>query len=106
MNKLDTLILYSGATSEVEFDFSEFEFEENSKLLLTIKDISNNVVFQKNFSESKKYTVVFKDEFTATLNCSEYWYDIMYLINDERYPQCYPSRIIVNKVVGAYESSD
>ena len=106
MNELDVIILYAGATSEVEFDFSEFEFEKNGELLFTIKDFDNNIVFQKKFSESKKYTLVFKDEFTASLNYSEYRYDIMYLINDERYPQCAPSKIIVNKVVGAYESND
>lgn len=107
MKELTTIQLFRGATSEVEFDLSDFNFEINSELLFTIKQRnSNRVVLQKRFTESKKYNVIFTDEFTATLYKNEYVYDIMYLINDERYPQCLPSRIVVSEVVGGYESSN
>ena len=106
MKNFETIRLYRGATSEVEFDFSDFEFGDNSECLLTIKEMeSEEVVFTYEFTEPKKYTVQFEDNFTINLKEDEYRYDIMYLINDERYPQCKPSKVKVNEVVGSYESN-
>lgn len=104
LTELETLQLYHGATSEVEFDFSEFVFEPNTHCLLTIKNTYNDdIVFEKEFSKSEKYTIIFTDEFTATLTNDRYRYDIMYIINNERYPQCKPSKVEVREVVGSYE---
>lgn len=104
LTQFETIKLYRGATSEIEFNFENFVFEEDSYCLLTIKNTYNDdVVFTYKFTESKKYTVIFNDEITATLNNNKYRYDIMYVINDERYPQCKPSVVEVSEVVGSYE---
>lgn len=104
LKQLDTIILYKGATSAVEFDFTEFEFAPNTHCLLTIKKMNKKeTVYTYEFNESKKYVVEFTDEFTAELDRREYWYDIMYIVGEERYPQCSPSGVIVEEVIGSYE---
>ncbi|MBE6156967.1 MAG: BspA family leucine-rich repeat surface protein [Firmicutes bacterium] len=103
MKELETLKLYRGATSVIEFDFSEFEFENNGYCQLTIKKKYNDdIIFQHDFEKSIKYYVTFKDEFTSGLDDDKYKYDIMYMLNDERYPQCSISDIIIDKVVNNY----
>lgn len=104
LTKFETIQLYRGATSEVSFDFTNFVFEPDTYCLLTIKnDYDDKAIFTYKFDEAKEYNVVFKDDFTITLLDDDYVYDIMYIVNDERYPQCKPSSIIVNQVVGSYE---
>lgn len=103
LNKQTTLYFYRGATSSIEFDFTEFNFN-NGKCVFTISDIcKKNKLFQSEFDESKIYTLVIPDEFTSTLSDNKYLYNIMYIINDERYPECADSDIIVRNVVNAYE---
>ena len=103
MNKLDTIKLYRGATSEVEFDFTSFTFVENSKCVFMMKPLYNDEIIKEiEFTESKLYIETFTDEFTATLGDDKYRYDIMYMINEERYPQCLPSEIEVSEVVNEY----
>ena len=103
MKELETLKLFRGATSEINFDFTGFVFVENSKCVFTMKPLYNDEVIKKiEFTESKLYTITFTDEFTATLDNDKYRYDIMYMINDERYPQCLPSKIEVSEVVNEY----
>lgn len=104
LNKQTTLYLYRGTTSGIEFDFTEFQFEENSKCVFTISSIcKKDKLFQYEFTESVKYTVLIPDEFTATLKDNQYLYNIMYVYGEERYPQCADSDIIVRSVVNAYE---
>lgn len=104
LEELETIILYKGATSEVSFDFTDFQFEKETYCLLTIKNTyDDTVIFEETFDESREYTVKFNDEFTATLNNNRYRYDIMYITNEERYPQCRPSKVEVREVVGSYE---
>ena len=107
LTKFQKIQLYRGATSEVSFDFTNFVFEPGSYCLLTMKnDYDDKAIFTYKFDEAKEYNVVFKDEFTATLTDNSYIYDIMYMINDERYPQCKPSEVVVSEVVGKYESDN
>ena len=104
MKELETLKLFRGATSVIELDFSEFEFEDNSCCQLTIKKKYNDdIIFQCDFNKSIKYYVTFKDEFTAGLDDDKYKYDIMYMLNEERYPQCSISDIVIDGVVNSYE---
>lgn len=104
MKTLQPIIIYRGATSEVNFDFTDFNFEPNSSCILTIKNKEGTETkFGYIFTEPKKYTVIFQDEETIDFTDDEYEYDIMYLVNDERYPQCAPSKVIVKEVVGNYE---
>lgn len=103
LNKQTTLYLYRGATSSVNFDFTNFNFN-GGKCIFTISNIcKENKIFQYEFTENKIYTVIIPDEFTATLNENKYLYNIMYILGNERYPQCADSDVIVRKVVNAYE---
>lgn len=103
MKELETLKLFRGATSVIELDFTGFNFESNSYCQLTIKKKYNeDIIFQHDFNKSIKYYVTFKDEFTVSLDDDKYKYDIMYMLNDERYPQCSISNIIIDEVVNNY----
>ena len=103
LNKQTTLYFYRGATSSVSFDFTNFDFK-GGKCVFTISKIcTKDVLYQIEFDESKKYIIVIPDEFTATLKDNQYLYNIMYIVGDERYPQCADSDIIVRNVVNAYE---
>ena len=103
LNKQTTLYFYRGATSAIEFDFTGFEFK-GGKCVFTISNICKNTnLLQHEFNESKKYTIIIPDEFTATLKDNQYLYNIMYIIGDERYPECADSDIIVRNVVNSYE---
>lgn len=102
LNKQTTLYLYRGATSSIKFDFSNFSFD-GGKCIFTISNICKNTkLFQFEFDTSKEYIVIIPDEFTSTLKDNEYLYNIMYIKDDERYPQCADSDIIVRNVVNAY----
>ena len=103
LNKQTTLYLYRGATSSIDFDFTEFDFN-GGKCVFTISNICKDTkLFQYEFTESKVYTIIIPDEFTATLKENKYLYNIMYMLGNERYPECADSDVIVRKVVNAYE---
>lgn len=103
LNKQTTLYLYRGATSSISFDFNNFDFN-GGKCVFTISKIcTKDILYQVEFDESKKYIIVIPDEFTATLKDNQYLYNIMYIVGEERYPQCADSDIIVRNVVNAYE---
>ena len=103
LNKQTTLYFYRGATSTIEFDFTDFNFN-NGKCIFTISNICKNTkLLQHEFDESRKYTIIIPDEFTASLKDNQYIYNIMYVLADERYPQCADSDIIVRNVVNSYE---
>ena len=66
LNKQTTLYLYRGATSSINFDFSNFNFN-GGKCVFTMSNICKNTkLYQYEFNESKLYTIVIPDEFTAT----------------------------------------
>lgn len=103
LDKQTTLYFYRGATSSIEFDFTEFNFN-GGKCVFTISDIcKNDKLFQYEFDEAITYTVTIPDEFTAALKDNAYLYNIMYIVGTERYPECADSDIIVRNVVNAYE---
>ena len=103
LNKQTTLYFYRGATSAIEFDFTQFEFN-GGKCVFTISNICKNTkLLQHEFNEQKKYTIIIPDEFTATLKDNQYLYNIMHIIGSERYPECADSDIIVRNVVNSYE---
>ena len=106
LNKQTTLYLYRGASTSIEFDFRNFEFKNNSKCIFTISNLcKNSKLLQFEFTESKKYTMIITDEFTTSLKDNKYLYNIMYIVGDERYPQCADSDIIVRNVVNAYDGN-
>ena len=78
LNKQTTLYLYRGASSSIEFDFTEFDFN-GGKCIFTISNICKNTkLLQHEFDESKKYTIIIHDEFTATLKDNQYLYNYPY----------------------------
>lgn len=106
LDKQTTLYLYRGATSSIEFDFTDFNFN-GGKCVFTISDIcKKEKLLQFEFDTMRKYTMIITDEFTKTLKDNKYLYNIMYIINDERYPECADSDIIVRNVVNAYEDNN
>lgn len=103
LNKQTTIYLYRGATSSIDFDFSNFNFN-GGKCVFTISNICKNTkLFQYEFNQSRLYTIIIPDEFTATLKENKYLYNVMYILGNERYPECADSDVIVRKVVNAYE---
>lgn len=103
LNKQTTIYLYRGATSSIDFDFTNFDFN-GGKCIFTISNICKNTkLFQYEFTSATTYTVIIPDEFTATLKENKYIYNIMYILGNERYPQCADSDVIVRKVVNSYE---
>ena len=50
--------------------------------------------------------MIITDEFTSTLKDNAYTYNIMYIVDDERYPQCADSDIIVRNVVNGYGNNN
>lgn len=102
LNKLSTLYLYRGGTSAINFDFSNFTFENNSKCIFTLSSIyEDNKLLQFEFNRSVEYTMIITDEFTSTLKDNKYRYNIVYVIGDNKYPQCADSDIIVKDMVNA-----
>ena len=107
LNKQTTLYLYRGATSSIVFDFSNFIFASGSKCVFTISSkCKKDKLLQFEFTNSTKYTMIIDDEFTSTLKDNAYVYNIMYIVGDERYPQCADSDIIVRNVVNAYGNNN
>ena len=99
LDKQTTLYLYRGASSSIDFDFSEFVFANGSKCEFTISSIYNDdILLTFTFNYSRKYTMIISDEFTKTLKDNKYRYNIMYIVGDNRYPQCADSDIIVKDI--------
>lgn len=106
LNKQTTLYLYRGASSSIDFDFSNFIFN-GGKCIFTISNLcKKDKLLQFEFNQSKKYTMIITDEFTSTLKENKYVYNIMYIVGNERYPQCADSDIIVRNVVNAYDGNN
>lgn len=106
LNKQTTLYLYRGASSSIDFDFTNFNFK-GGKCVFTISPICKKEnLLQFEFSQSIKYTMIISDEFTKTLKDNKYLYNIMYFLGDERYPECADSDIIVRDVVNAYGNNN
>ena len=104
LDKQTTLYLYRGASSSIEFDFTNFDFN-GGKCVFTISNLCKKQnLLQFEFTNKAKYTNIISEEFTATLKDNKYLYNIMYIVGNERYPQCADSDIIVRNVVNSYES--
>ena len=107
LDKQTTLYLYRGGSSSIDFDFTDFTFAYGSKCVFTISSIcKKDKLLQFEFTESKLYTMIIGDEFTATLKDNAYTYNIMYIVGNERYPQCADSDIIVRNVINAYGNNN
>ena len=105
LNKQTTLYLYRGATSSIEFDFTEFNFS-GGKCIFTISPICKKEnLLQFEFNQRRKYTMIITDKFTSTLKDNKYLYNIMYVIGDQKYPQCADSDIIVRSIVNGTDSN-
>ena len=96
--------LHKGATTIVDFDLSNFDFQ-GGYVQLTIKDKNNSVIKEQRLEFQGVNEVMFNDEFTKNLEIGKdvYRYDLMWHINGERFAQCLPSRIDVVKTIGGME---
>lgn len=107
LNKLRPLYLYRGGTSAINFDFGKFKFANNSKCVFTISSMyEDNKLLQFEFTRPVKYTMIISDEFTSKLKDNQYLYNIVYIIGDNKYPQCADSDIIVRDMVNGTTDSD
>lgn len=99
------ITLYKGATSVVRFDLSNVNMNEGYFVFTMKAKKSNDVLKQFVFNEKKIYDVTFEDDFTKDLIIScDYYYDIMYHVGEERFPQCLPSKIEIKKTIGGLDS--
>lgn len=106
INKLKTLYLYRGGTSAINFDFTKFTFSRG-KCIFTISSIyEDNKLLQFEFNRPLKYTMIITDEFTASLKDNKYRYNIVYVIGENKYPQCADSDIIVRDMVNATRNNN
>lgn len=106
LNKQTTLYLYRGGSSSIDFDFSEFTFASGSKCVFTISNIcKKETLLQFEFNKQQLYTMIISDDFTSTLKDNAYIYNIVYIVGNERYPQCADSDIIVRDMVNAYDNN-
>lgn len=105
--KQTTLYLYRGTSSSINFDFSEFTFASGSKCVFTISSIyDDNKLLQFEFNRNRNYTMIISDEFTSTLKDNKYRYSILYIVGQEKYPQCADSDIIVKDIANGTRSSN
>lgn len=93
------ITLYKGATTQVELDLTDFDLKGGS-MMFTVEDEQDEIVFQEEYNTSEKHLVTFGDEFTASLLDEKYYYDIMWVFENNRYPQCLKSNIKVVDTVG------
>lgn len=103
MEQYPTIYLMQGATSIVDIDLTDFEMQ-GGYVLMVMRERGGDVLREWRFDASEAHSVVFEDEFTATLDAGGhmYEYDIMWHVDGERFAQCAPSRIEVSKTVGGY----
>lgn len=101
-----TIQLYQGATSVVEIDLSNFELQGGTIVVtMRSKGGKREVIRTWEFDRAIKHEIVFTDEFTATLKLgSQYEYDIMWHLDNERFAQCEPSDINVSRTVGGWSN--
>lgn len=104
LEKLDPIVLYRGATTILEIDLTEWDMRLGI-FLLTVRDLEEDIIFKEfELTTSEKHQIIFKDDETINLVVGKkYGYDIMMLIDEERYPQCSISPVKVVKVVGRHE---
>lgn len=101
-NKIKTypiITLHRGGASIINFDFSDFNFY-NGYVIFTIKRKTNyDVIFEYKFEENKIYNVILDKKFTETLGYKTYLYDLVLVKDENYYPLCLPSEILVEEVV-------
>lgn len=109
MEQYQAIRLMRGATSIVELDLADFDFQGGS-VVLTMRESGRKgrVVRTWEFTTAEVHSIVFEDEFTATLDLGKhnYEYDIMWHLDGERFAQCAPSPIEVSRTVGGWQDGD
>ena len=103
MRQFEAIKLMQGATSVLNLDLTEFDFQ-GGDVVLTIRKKGGEIVREWSFDEPAVHALVFEDEFTATLENGRYGYeyDVMWHIDGERFAQCTPSPVEVYRTVGGY----
>jgi hypothetical protein len=104
MEQYPTIRLMQGATSVVEIDLTGFDFQGGSVVFTMCDRWTKESVLACEMTEPIVNYIEFKDEFTATLKTgkSNYEYDIMWHIGEERFAQCAPTPVEVSHTVGGW----
>lgn len=106
MDKAETIMLYKGATSVMDLDLTEFDFQGGT-VVFTMKDTKTDaIIIQKEFDTPAIHQIIFRDDDTAgfKIGSNNYRYDIMWHLHGERYPQCEPSNVYVYDTVGGLDA--
>lgn len=99
LEKFPDIIIYRGSTSSVEFDLSDFDFQ-GGFVRFTMRDKKNELMKQEDMSVQGINAINFNDDFTGTLSESNYYYDLMWHLGDDRFDQCLISDVKVIDTVG------
>lgn len=104
MEQFEPIKLMQGATTVVNLDLADFDFQGGTVVLVMRELVGGKVLREWEFAEQGVHACVFEDEFTATLKLGkyEYEYDIMWHLDGERFAQCAPSPVEVCRTVGGY----
>lgn len=97
-----TILLSQGATALVEVDLTGFDLR-GGVVIFTMREKhgAKAVVKECAFDTPETHTIVFADEFTATLDLGDsYEYDLMHHLDGERFAQCEPTSVKVSRTVG------
>lgn len=107
LTRLPGLTLFRGATSVVVLDLSEWDMTAGTCLFTLKQKSTGEIIKQETFTTADAHTITFRDDETGSLAIGPdaYYYDIMLLAGEERYPQCAPSPVTVKEVVGSYAAS-
>lgn len=99
--------LRQGATSIVDLDLTDFDFQGGSVVMtMSRRGLFGNPLRTWEFTTAEVHSIVFEDEFTAGLRVGNhnYEYDIMWHLDEERFAQCAPSPIEVSRTVGGLQN--
>lgn len=102
MERLPTIVLHKGITSAVDFDLSQIDVA-GGEVILTIRKIrDNSLVLEKPLVAGSVYSLVFSKDFTKELEtgAQNYCYDVVQIVDDERFLLCATSYITVKYAVG------
>lgn len=109
MEQYPNIKLMQGATSIVELDLADFDFQGGS-VVFTMRRCGrgDQVVRTWKFEEAAVHRIVFEDEFTATLDIGKhnYEYDVMWHLDGERFAQCAPAFVEVSRTVGGWRDGE
>lgn len=94
-----TIVLHRGCATVLEMDMTNFDYY-GGYVMFTIKRKTNyDAVFEYRLDKQEKCQIVLDKIFTEKLRYASYLYDLVLVVDEEYYPLCLPSEVIVEEVV-------